>query len=184
MSVRRLWPVLLLVPLGVVAGHQAVYAVVHTHTAGGAPEHPHGHLGLLTALALPLAVAGARWLALRTNRDLILPALATLAGAQVLAFVGMETIERLTVGGDVAALTRSPLLWVGVTVQIGTALVVGLTLRGAGRAATVLLRRATTVMASIPPAVPAPPPPGQHPPRPLAVTSWLLQRGPPRLLGP
>lgn len=181
---RRLWPVLLLVPLGVVAGHQVVYAALHSHAWGMAHGHAHGHLALLTTLAFPLAVTGAAWLARRANRDLILPALATLAGVQGLAFVGMEAAERLTGGGDLAALARSPLLWAGVAAQIATALAFGLTLRGAARMATVLLRRTTTSMVRCSPVAPVHRPTGRLAPRPLAVTRWLLRRGPPALLGP
>jgi hypothetical protein len=167
-----------------VAGHQVAYAALHARASDVVSNHPHGHLEPLTALALPLAIAGAGWLASRSNRDLFLPAMAILAGVQVLAFAVMETAERLAAGGDVAALARSPLLWVGLAVQIATAGAVGLTVRGAGRAAIGLPMRSMTVMASVSGVVPALRPSGQQPPRPLAVTRWLLQRGPPVLLGP
>lgn len=184
MSLRRLWPVLLLVPLGMVAGHQAVYAALHAHSSGVAHGHAHGHLSLLTALALPLALAGAGWLARRPNRDLILPALATLAAGQGLAFAGMEAVERLAVGGDLGTLARSPLLWVGVFAQFAVALAFGLTLRGAARVATVLLRRATASMVRSSPVAPVHRPTGRLAPHPLPVTRWLLRRGPPHLLSP
>lgn len=62
----------------------------------------------------------------------------------------MPPVERLAAGGDVAALVRSPLLWAGLAVQVAVALAVALTLGGAGRVATALLVRATSVMTSVP----------------------------------
>ncbi len=182
---RRGWPVLLLVPIGMVAGHQVAYAALHARVSSGvAVGHAHGHLEPLTALALPVAMAGAWWLACRTTRDQLRATLVTLAGAQVLAFAAMETAEGLAAGGDVAGLARSPLLWVGLAVQVAAAGAVGLTLIGAGRAGIVVLWRITTVMAPAPDAAPAPRAPAHQAPRPLAVTRWLLQRDPPHLLAP
>ena len=183
MSVRRLWPVLLLVPLGLVTGHQAVYAAFPTHTSGGAAAHSHGHIGVLASLALPLALAGAGWLGRRAQRDLILPALALLVSTQVVAFAAMETIERVAVGGDVASLVRSPVLWAGVAFQGAVALAVGLSVGATGRAATVLFLRATTAMTPAPRGAGALRPSGEWPSRRLAVTRWILRRGPPFLLG-
>jgi hypothetical protein len=183
-SVRRLWPVLLLVPLGMVTGHEVAYAALHSRASGLIAHHGHGHLELLSALAVPLAAAGALRLARRSARERILPAVASLAGAQVIAFVAMEAAERLAAGGDVTALARSPLLWVGLAAQTATAFAVALGVRGAGRATTVVFLRVATVMAAVPHALPALRPAGQPAPRRLAVSRWLLRRGPPGLLGP
>ena len=174
---------LLLVPLGVVTGHQAVYATFHAHPAAFATAHSHGHIGVLASFALPLALAGAGWLARRAQRDLVVPALALLAGTQVLTFAAMEVLERMAVGSDVASLVRSPLLWTGVAFQVAVALAIGLTVGGTGRAATALLLRGTTAMTSAPRGAGALRPSGEWPPRRLAVTRWILRRGPPALLG-
>ena len=183
MSVRRLWPVLLLVPLGLVTGHQAVYAALHNHTSGAAAAHDHGHIAVLAWLALPSALAGAGWLARRAQRDLVLPALALLAGTQVLTFATMEVVERMAVGSDVASLVRSPLLWAGVAFQIAVALAIGLSVGGTSWAATTLLLRGTTTMTPAPRGVGALRPSSEWPSRCLAVTRWILRRGPPAFLG-
>lgn len=174
---------LLLVPLGLVTGHQAVYAALHTHTSGAAAAHSHGHIGVLASLALPFGLAGAGWLARRAQRDLVLPALALLAGTQVVAFAAMETLERMAVGSDVASLVRSPLLWAGVAFQVAVALAIGLSVGGTGWAATTLLLRGTAAMTPAPRGAGALRPSSEWPPRRLAVTRWILRRGPPLLLG-
>ena len=174
---------LLLVPLGVLTGHQAVYAAFHTHTSGAAAAHSHGHIGVLASLALPLALAGAGWLARRAQRDLVFPALALLAGTQVLTFAIMETLERLAVGSDVASLVRSPLLWAGVAFQVAVALVIGLSVGGTGWAAAALLLRDTAAITPAPRGAGALRPSSELPSRRLAVTGWIFGRGPPALLG-
>lgn len=179
MSIRRLWPVLLLVPLGLVAGHQVSYAAAGPTVS----THGHGHLAQLVLAAIPLAVAGTVGLADRVRREQVVAALALLAGIQIVAFAAMEAVEGLAGGADVTALVRSPRLWAGVAIQIAVALGLGFTLRGAGRVAFHLLaRRPATANAHLSRPVGAPSPAGQATPRPLAVTRWLQRRGPPILL--
>lgn len=183
MSVRRLWPVLLLVPIGMLAGHQAVYELLHDQTVTGA--HPHGHLDLLSTLAAPLALAGVVVLARGSARTSILHALVALAGAQALAFAAMEMAERLATGLELGELARSPLLWSGIAVQVGVALAFGLGGCVARRAAVSLLIGVTLGAGGQAPApVPAATPPPEPAPRLLASLRWLLRRGPPLLLGP
>lgn len=185
MSARRLWPVLLVVPLAMLAGHQVVYGLLHTGLVPGPHAHSHGHLGLLATLAAPLALAGVAQLARHGGRFRILPALVTLAGAQALAFGAMEAAERTAAGGEMGELLRSPLLWAGVAVQVGVAVALHVGVEVTRRAAGLLLLLvAAPLGAPHPGPAASAPPPGERPPRPLPTLRWLLRRGPPRLLAP
>lgn len=181
---RRLWPVLLLVPLGVLVGHQLAYALPHAEPAAGAvASHSHGHLGLLGALALPLAaLAATAWLRGRGNRPTGAWA-AGLAGGQVAAFATMELIERVVSGGGVADLARSPVLWVGVGTQVAVALAAVAALRTTRQVVGALLLRMPprTPVVLAPAAVPFPGPAPTPPPPERS--HCMFGRGPPALFG-
>lgn len=178
MPTRRLWPVLSLVPLGMVAGHQVADAVASAGAGGSA--HDHGHLGPLAAVGLLLAVGAAGALVRRVSGAVSLPSVAMLAGAQIAAFSAMETAERLAAGGDVGALARSPTLWVGLGAQAGVALALVVGLRAARRrAGALLLLRAPDTFGVVLVPVTAAAPARALVPRPVEATRWLLLRGPP-----
>lgn len=183
MRTRRLWPVLALAPIGMITGHQLVYALSHgAHREG--PPGSHGHLGALAGLGLLLAAAAGGALLRRRGRGEAMPSVAVLAASQVTAFAVMETAERLVVGGDLGELARSPLLWGGLAIQTVVAVAVLAGIRAARTTVAALLQRPMMAGVRLLPA-PVPVPPRLPQPPSLEATGWLLQRGPPPpLLGP
>lgn len=102
-----------LVPAGVLLGHQAAYSLVgHSHSG----EVSHSHLPFLAVIAAAAALwAFVRWL--RERVTLGWESLIRLAAAQATAFVALEFVERLTVGGF-AAMVTEPVVLAGVLAQV------------------------------------------------------------------
>lgn len=184
MTSRRLGPVLLVVPLGMLVGHQVAYGVL-PQGLGDLHAHPHGHLVPLAALAAPLSLCGLLGLVRGAGRARLASTVGALAGAQSLAFAAMEVVERLSTGGATGELVRSSPLWTGIAVQFAVALSLWLVGTLARRAAFSLLLL-TTLGPGLrePTGVLTVPRNDDQTPRPLATLRWLLQRGPPLLLDP
>ena len=157
-SARRLLIIAAVVG-GVLVGHAATYVL-----AVPDPHHRdlvldgtgHGYLPAAAQLALVLAVAGiaavfASAVASR-SRAADLPfvrLLARLAAAQVVAFAGLEIVERSLAGAPLGDLVGDRLLVIGVAAQLGVAIVSAVAIRSLGRGAARLgeVVRARTVAA-------------------------------------
>jgi hypothetical protein len=129
---------------GLVLGHWLAYSIVSPHAtvrdemlaASG-----HGYLpyaiqvatlaGVTAIVALFVAQLARRQATPRSFHS----DLAGLAALQSVAFVAMEAGERLLTGASLHDLTHTPLLAIGLTVQIGLAVAGALTLRLTQRAA-------------------------------------------------
>ena len=168
-----------MLPLGVLVGHSAGYAV--------AGEHAHGYLGggpLWPAawFAGTASVAAFAWLGLRGTGRPRGPRLSQVAGAQAVVFVVQETIEHVVHGHGLADLLASPSFRWGMVAQVVTAaaLVIAASLaRYTGQRLRTLVRYSAGCIAARSPA-----------PRPQAVPvghGELLgfsasERGPPSFL--
>jgi len=113
---------------GTLAAHSIAYWVVapdpHQH-ASLLLSTGHGYWGVVTPLAMGLAVAGIAGVVIsRSGPEARFGAVAARAAAlQLVAFLVMETIERATVGGSLAVI-REPVVLVGLAVQMLIALAI------------------------------------------------------------
>ena len=113
---------------GTLAAHSIAYWLVAPdphHHAGLMLSTGHGYWGVVTPLAMGLAVAGiAGALISRSGASARFSVVAARAVAlQLVAFFAMETIERATVGGSLAVI-KEPVVLVGLVVQMLIALVI------------------------------------------------------------
>ncbi|MGH2735555.1 MAG: hypothetical protein ACRDKZ_08245 [Actinomycetota bacterium] len=117
---------------GTVAAHHLAYLIAEPD-AGHRQEllvaSGHERWPAVIALAMGLLVAGLCGFALSTVRSADAPVLrfgavtARLAGLQATAFVVLEAIERIAVGDGVAALAGERAVYLGIVLQLVTALV-------------------------------------------------------------
>ena len=113
---------------GTLAAHSIAYWLVAPdphHHARLLLSTGHGYWGVVTPIAMGLAVAGiAVALISRAGASARFSVVATRAVAlQLLAFLAMETIERASVGGSLAVI-KEPVVLVGLVVQMLIALVI------------------------------------------------------------
>lgn len=131
---------------GVLTGHWLTYLIVSPESHARASmlrDSGHTYLGLANdaALVLALAAFASIFLGRLTHRDpgRAGPIAGSVVGFQVAAFAIMELLERVTAGAPLHPLLQGPIVPVGVTVQIGVALLaaalIGLLLRAADRVA-------------------------------------------------
>lgn len=124
----------LLAPLGVIAAHVVAFRTV----AGSGHDHGdllaatgHGPSWWIVAIFVTLAAYGAIArigpVAVLSSRGRTFARTAgLLALVQVLAFVSLETFERASSGGGVAALLGEPAVALGVLIQLATAVAAAL----------------------------------------------------------
>ena len=115
---------------GVLAGHWLTYVLVdpdvHQRTTDLA-RTGHAYLGLANDLGLIVALVAlsAVFLGRLTHREVTTPSLralsARLSAFQIVAFVSMELLERLSAGAPLAGVLHHGLLPIGVVVQAGIA---------------------------------------------------------------
>lgn len=126
------------------AGHWLAYAIGAPHATARdemLAATGHGYLPYASQVAMlagATAIVGlfaARLARRHASRRSFVGDVAILAPVQSVAFVFMETGERLLSGASLHDLTHTPLLAVGLTVQIGLAIASALTLRLTERAA-------------------------------------------------
>lgn len=113
---------------GTLAAHSIAYWLVAPdphHHASLLLSTGHGYWGVVTPLAMGLAVAGiAGALISRSGAAARFSFVAARAVAlQLVAFLAMETIERATVGGSLAVI-QEPVVLVGLAVQMMIALAI------------------------------------------------------------
>lgn len=113
---------------GTLAAHSIAYWLVAPdphHHASLLLSTGHGYWGVVTPLAMGLAVAGiAGALISRSGAPARFSFVAARAVAlQLVAFLAMETIERATVGGSLAVI-QEPVVLVGLVVQMLIALAI------------------------------------------------------------
>ncbi len=129
---------------GLVAGHSLAYAIGSPHATARdelLAATGHGYLPYASQVAMlagATAIVGlfaARLARRRASRRSFGADVASLAAVQSVAFVVMESGERLLSGASLHDLTHTPLLAVGLAVQIVLAVAGALTLRLTERAA-------------------------------------------------
>lgn len=134
---RRL---LLLAPVGVLAGHLTGYAAVGYAHADGVS---HAHLPLVAALGLPMGI-WALATCVRERGDAIgRSALAGLIAAQALGFLAMEVAERAAVTGGTLPTVTEPAVLAGLAAQLIVAAVLLATVRITQIAVDALSRSST-----------------------------------------
>ena len=169
-----------LVPAGALAGHAAAYAL-----AGSAHSHgSHGYLGVVLAVAVPVALAALVWHAWQGARSVSSPRLGMLFLAQPVVFLAQEGVEHVLAGHGLASVAHSPAVSVGLVAQLAVAALSVVLVRAArstGQAiASAVRRRARRV-----PTAQAQPPPVDVPAaQPSRRGTPRSERGPPGLLAP
>lgn len=113
---------LLVVPIGVIAGHGIGYRVAHPGTLDRAASlgSSHDYLGPAALVSVVAAVIGVAWVAFDAlrSRDRI-PTTFVLARWQAAAFLILEVGERIgTHDSPVAAAASERAVWVGLAVQV------------------------------------------------------------------
>lgn len=118
---------LLIVPLGVVAGHVLGYLVAHPEPLARAEVlgSAHDYLGpawILSWSAAAAAIGAVAWDAVR-NRAVPLPSPAVLFRLQASLFLALEVMERAPLPNPVAAALEEPAVWIGFALQLLLAVV-------------------------------------------------------------
>ncbi len=149
-------------------GHAIAYRVVGMPT-----DDLHGYLAHAPQIVLVLATVAILGLAVdsRARRRSSIP----LASAAVLAFVAQEHLERLVHSGQLPFLLTSPVLWLGIALQIPFAAVVWVVVRGLAEDIAAPVRRTVPRVASFAsPTIP-------HGRQPITCASRIARpaRGPP-----
>lgn len=112
---------LLIVPLGVVAGHSIGYHVAHSDPLERAASlgSSHAYLGPVAVLSIVAATAAIAWVATDAvrRRDRI-PTAFALVRWQTAAFFAVEVVERFDHQNPVAATAGERAVWVGLAVQV------------------------------------------------------------------
>jgi hypothetical protein len=112
---RRRWGVVLMAPAGVWLGHALTHQVVHMRVPG-LTHHAHGLLSLLLVLLLGASLAAlTMWRHLLQAQSRIPPI--PLVVAQLLLFLGLETITHLVAGLPLGSLLTDPAVLVGLVLQ-------------------------------------------------------------------
>lgn len=148
---------LLLLPAGLVLGHEVAYTLVDPPPdllASG-----HGYLGALGAVSLPLVLLAVAFSALLGTRGERAPSTWLVAGSLGGSFVGLETAEQLLAGTSLLDVVGETSLWFGAAVEIAVGLLAAWLLRGSATAAAGFVarrRRGARRRMSAPPAA-APP---------------------------
>jgi hypothetical protein len=182
----RLRPALVLAaPAGVLGGHAIGYMAA-PGPAGSAAVH-HGHLALVAAVAVPLAVLAVAWAATGGAGRLGSPArplparplpIGPLLAAQWVLFTGQEVVEHAAAGHGPGVLLHSPALWCGLAAQVVTAVAVVVLLRASAATGARLLTLSGLRLAAALPPVPWRAAPGRSP-RSLPALAACPSRGPP-----
>lgn len=133
---KRSWP-LLLVPVGVFAGH-GIACLIGALAGGGTGWWQAGVIGPLLCVAVPMAVAGfSRALLGGLRGEPTTRILRVLAPAQIVLFLGVEVMERT---GEPSA-SRASWLLVGVGAQLVATLMLWAVTRMASAVGTRLRQR-------------------------------------------
>ncbi|MDQ3679980.1 MAG: hypothetical protein M3378_05435 [Actinomycetota bacterium] len=155
---RRRMAEALLVPAGVLVSHGLGYVLAHPEAAERhqALGH-HGHLPLLTVIAVPAAVAAliAAAVAGRGRRQLRL-GLPSLALAQAAAFIVLELGEHVASGGGLAGAMAEAGLWWGLGSQVIVAWAAMALVRASGAIGAALRSSSPASVTLGPPPPPAP----------------------------
>lgn len=127
---RRLL-LLLLAPVGVLAGHLTGYASVgHVHAYGVS----HSHLPFLAVLAIPLGLWALASCTRDSSRRLGRAAFSGLLGAQVVGYLGLEALEHAATTGSVLTAVTEPAVVAGLAAQLVAVLVLLAAVRGSQEA--------------------------------------------------
>ncbi len=155
----------------VLLGHAVAYRVV-----GSPADTFHGYLAHAPQVVLVLATIAVVGLAVDTRARSASPKLAV--GAGVVAFAVQEHLERFLHTGHIPFLLTSPVLWLGVALQLPLAIAVWVAARRLAGAMVVPVRRSVPRLGSLSLALP------DVIGRPLGQTRTVARagRGPPILL--
>ena len=170
--------VALLLPAGALAGHAAGYALAGSQ---GHAEPSHGYLPVVSAAALPLALAALAWFAYGGATRRRRPSLRPLLLGQPLLFLLQEVAEHLVSGHGLASLAHSPAVRAGMLAQVviaGIGLLLVWAARATGRAAAASLVRRRGGWCVRPPALR---PPAVRAARSRPRCTLASERGPPSL---
>ena len=154
---------LLIVPVGVIAGHSIGYQVAHPGAIERAASlgSSHGYLGPAAVVSIIAAAIGVAWAALDAvrQRDRV-PTAFVLARWQAAAFLAVEVVERFDQHNPIAAAAGERAVWVGLAVQALLAFV-----------ATRLLHTTRRLVEALTPATPS------RGPRPPVPATPVVERG-------
>ena len=154
---------LLIVPVGVIAGHSIGYHLAHPDAIERASSlgSSHGYLGPAAVVSIVAATIGVAWVALDAvrQRDRV-PSAFVLARWQAAAFLTVEVVERLDHHNPIAATAGERAVWVGLAVQALLAVVATRALHATRRLVEALT-----------------PPASSRRPRPLVPATPVVERG-------